>query len=133
MKQLRNITLALYISATALSAQSADNEVFITSKGYFPEVIYMNVGDTIKFENMSGRSARIRYYSNGWVDLMPWTSNNASRTITMTSSILNKISNALPAPQISSNNGYYTANNGAQLSFVTAPDECPSSENRILC
>ncbi|WP_458791350.1 hypothetical protein [Yoonia sp. MH D7] len=128
MKLLGKLSIALCFGITAHSAHALEHEVFITKKGYFPEAIYVStnftgVDDTITFHNISGKSARLRYYSNNnWVDVFPWTSNNQSRTITLTTALRNYYKSTLKVPQMSSGSVYQTMALRNELPPLSCPD-----------
>lgn len=136
MKLPTRLIFALCFGLMATSSQAAEHEVFITKNGYFPSTLYISEGDTVTFNNISGRSAIVAkntgsYYYPNWVTLTPWVGNKGKHQMVLNSGTLDKIGSNLPVPILSDGYSSYYAKNGAQLSYASAPLSCP--DNRVLC
>ncbi len=132
---------AAAIAASVVGAQAAFaevHEVEVLRYGYFPEKIYVQPGDQIKFINRSPNWVRVlsnnpydnyssynysdpcsypsgyQYSEDGWAT--GWIAKNNSATITVTSCMENEIE----APSIYQYN-YYDGYNEAYIVFGDAP------------
>lgn len=67
------IALAAAVSFVAGAAQAGTHSVLIMDGGYFPEVIYVQPGDSIVFENMSASAHRLVGQGDAWTsgDISP--------------------------------------------------------------
>ena len=136
MKLPTRMTLAICFGLMATSSQAAEHEIFITKNGHFPSTLYISVGDTVTFNNISGRTAIVAkntgsYYYPNWVTFTPWVGNKGKHQMVLNSGTLSTIGSSIPAPILSDDYSSYYAKNGANLSYYSAPLSCP--DNRILC
>ncbi len=81
MNKLLSTVLAttLAVLPLAASAQSTEHRVRIEKRGYFPQVIHVQPGDTIRFVNKSGNWARL-YSENDNDNYSGYNSNDPCNT-----------------------------------------------------
>lgn len=82
MKKISTLFAAAVISVVSTAAMSENYHVVVHKYGYYPDISWVQPGDTITFVNRMGRTARI------WADGSPITSyigNNSTRTVTLNS------------------------------------------------
>lgn len=60
------VALAAFTSLTASAAAAEEYEILIMETAFFPEVTYVDVGDTVIFVNMSGESRMIKSENDEW-------------------------------------------------------------------
>lgn len=59
MKNLVRIGLTTALALSATIAAAVEHKVYIEKRGYFPQTVHVQPGDTIRFVNKSGNWARL--------------------------------------------------------------------------
>jgi len=81
---LRNMTfgagLAFGLTAIATPAAAEEHEVIMLGVSFFPRVVYVDAGDTVRFVNESGETQ----YIKGWHDTWAFGPIDAGTESTMT-------------------------------------------------
>lgn len=63
---LRKIAFGTVLAVLAQSAAAEEKLVFITENGFFPEIIYMDDGDTLTFVNDDNEAHKISGEDGEW-------------------------------------------------------------------
>ncbi|MEO0390050.1 MAG: hypothetical protein AAF218_03825 [Pseudomonadota bacterium] len=81
MLRISKLRAALCAAALAVGTAAAANthEIIIYDRGFFPETVYLDVGDTLKFTNWSGKTQHVIGKNDKWH--VKWIGNNKSKTI----------------------------------------------------
>lgn len=59
MKHLVTLAMSAVLGMSATAAIAVEHEVIIEKRGYFPQTVHVQPGDTIRFVNKSGNWARL--------------------------------------------------------------------------
>ncbi|MEL6465158.1 MAG: hypothetical protein AAFQ58_09335 [Pseudomonadota bacterium] len=66
MKRVLQIGAVLATLTTATAASAAEHEILILPDAYFPSVLYLDEGDTVKFTNLTGVEHNIVAKNGDW-------------------------------------------------------------------
>ncbi|MEM8655097.1 MAG: hypothetical protein AAGF36_10165 [Pseudomonadota bacterium] len=66
MKRVLQIGAVLATVTTATAASAAEHEILILPDAYFPSVLYLDEGDTVKFTNLTGVEHNIVAKNGDW-------------------------------------------------------------------
>ncbi|WP_299698754.1 hypothetical protein [uncultured Tateyamaria sp.] len=66
MKRAMQIGAVLATLAAATAVSAAEHEVLILPDAYFPSVVYLDEGDTVKFTNLTGSEHNIISKHESW-------------------------------------------------------------------
>ena len=133
MKRLLTIALTAGLTLLGSTALAVEHIVRIEGPGYFPNVVYFQVGDTVKFENYGPFPARLKYTSGNW-----YTSSNIGKNSSVTMPLNSSSTINLYGPYYAVST-YFGGTSYAQYSYTyqlklvrdTAPNSCPDS--RVIC
>lgn len=136
MKRLLTIALTAglaLLGSTALAVDPVEHVVRIEGPGYFPNVIYFQVGDTVKFENYGPYPARLKYTNGYW-----YTSSNIAKNSSITMPLNSSTTINLYGPYYAVSSYFggtsyqqYNPTYNLRLIRDTAPNSCPDS--RAIC
>lgn len=113
MKRTITILAAAATLMSATAAQTAEHTILILPDAYFPAITYIDEGDTVHFENVSGATHTIIAKNNNW-ELGP-ISNNATATKVIGSGVQKTFYNK----DLTDENGAYVIQ--GNMSYSDAP------------
>ena len=66
MKRMMQAAAVLATLTTATAAAAAEHEILILPDAYFPSILYIDDGDTVKFTNLTGVEHNIVAKNSSW-------------------------------------------------------------------
>ncbi len=133
MKRLLTIALTSGLALLGSTARAVEHIVRIEGPGYFPNVIYFQVGDTVKFQNYGPYPARLKNTNGYW-----YTSSDIAKfsSVTMPLNSSTTINLYGPYYAVSSYFGgtsyaQYSATYPLKIIRQDTPVACPDS--RVIC
>lgn len=101
MTRMSMLVLAGIVALLPLGAAAQTHTIRILEWGFFPQVTYVKAGETLRFENWTGRSHTVRAGSNNnnrWsVSLSAWTIRSVTVFSGMAINYESDVSNVKPA------------------------------------
>ena len=113
MKHAISVVAAMATLSIGSAAVAAEHEILILADGYFPQITYLNPGDTVHFFNDTGTSQSIISKNDSWT-LGP-IEPNATETMVIEQDVQKTYYNAA----LTGEDGVYSVEGG--MSFGVAP------------
>ncbi|KIC50936.1 hypothetical protein [Tateyamaria sp. ANG-S1] len=66
MQRMMQIGAVLAMLTTATAVSAAEHEILILPDAYFPSILYIDDGDTVKFTNLTGSEHSIVAKNDSW-------------------------------------------------------------------